>query len=89
MSTLPIALINHNFPPYLNAHRSKLSSILWGRGVVLNVIAVYRRDGEDKWSVANGFHRLKAHQVLGRSEIEVEVIGAPIPPGARSGKPLR
>jgi hypothetical protein len=88
MSTLPIALINDNFPPYLNAHKVQTLVDLMGRGVVLNVIAVYGRDGEDKWSVSNGFHRLKAHQVLGRSEIEVEVIGAPIPPGA-SGKPLR
>ena len=89
MSTLPIALINDNFPPYLDAHKVQTLVDLMKRGVVLNAIAVYRRDGEAKWSVGNGFHRLKAHQLLGRTSIEVEVISAPIPPGARSGKPLR
>jgi uncharacterized ParB-like nuclease family protein len=89
MSKLPLSAIKADYPPYLDAHKVQTLVDLMKRGVILNPIAVYRRDGEDKWSISNGFHRIKAHQILGRSEIEVDVIGAPIPPGARSGRPLQ
>jgi ParB/Sulfiredoxin domain len=87
MSKLPLS---KSRPTTLRIWMHTKSKLSWmKRGVVLNPIAVYRRDGEDKWSISNGFHRIKAHQILGRSEIEVDVIGAPIPPGARSGRPLQ
>jgi hypothetical protein len=44
---------------------------------------------EDKWSVGNGFHRLKAAHLLGRTSIDVEVISAPIRPDSRRGQPRR
>ena len=89
MAALPLALINADFPPYLDAHRVQTLVDLLKCGVVLNPIAVYRRPDEDKWSVGNGFHRLKAAHLLGRTSIDVEVISAPIRPDSRRGQPRR
>ena len=86
MSKLPLSAIKCDYPPYLDAHRVQTLVDLMKRGIVLGAIVVYRWPDEDKWSVSHGFHRLKAHQLLGCDDIEVVVIGAPIRPDSRSGR---
>jgi hypothetical protein len=87
MATLPLALINDNPPDYLSADKIRILADLMKNGVRLKEISVYR-DG-DRWAIYHGFHRFAAHKALGRTEIEVDVVPAMIPPGARSGRPLR
>ena len=58
------------------------------RGVVPDAIAVFRRPGDQTWSVFHGHHRVVSAEAVGHTHILATEVPAPIKLGARSGKPL-